>query len=261
MRVHYMSDLHLEFDAMQSLGAAGETLLLAGDITLASCLDPGKTDAKSRKVRQATHRLLEMVRENFDQTFIIGGNHEPYGADIFEAEALCREHLSGDGVRWLENEVVEVGGIAFLFATLWTDMNNRNPVTMMDVGRAMSDFYLIEAAGKRWTTSMAADRFDESFAFIQREVEARPNQSVVVVTHHVPSHQGIHPRFKANRINGGFASSLDAFIANHPNIRHWVFGHTHVVTEFAIGETQLHANCRGYPGENTGFKIDACFEV
>jgi len=263
MRVHYMSDLHLEFAAMPSLPIEGDVLILAGDITLASCLGPEieTKDEKIRGVRAATDHLLDMARANFNQTFIIGGNHEPYGCDIFVAEQLCRKHLSGERVRWLENETVELNGTTFLFSTLWSDMNNRDPEVMMDVGRGVSDFHLISANGVRWTPEKAAERFDRSFEFIARETAARPDQTVVVVTHHAPTYRGLHPRFARSRVSGGFASELDAFIADTPQIRHWVFGHSHIVTEFEIGGTKLHANCRGYPREATGFNVDACFEI
>lgn len=262
MIVHYMSDLHLEFGAMDDLPCEGDVLVLAGDITVARHLDPALCDAYSTRVREATHRLLDMARERFDTTIVIGGNHEPYGADIDESEDLCRKHIGGRSVRWLENEVVEIGNVAFICCALWTDMDRRNPVSMLNIGSALNDFHLIEADGGRFSPDQAADRHDASLEFIRNEVEKSAGQNVVVVTHHAPTRRGLNHDHSGNGLDGAFASDLDDFIHTHPQIRYWVFGHTHVARSFRVGETWLKANCRGYVGqERTEFDADARFAI
>ena len=50
MHVHYMSDLHLEFP-QAAVSPETDVLVLAGDITVARCLDERKTDEQHRQAR------------------------------------------------------------------------------------------------------------------------------------------------------------------------------------------------------------------
>jgi len=262
MIVHYMSDLHLEFGGMDDLPCEGDVLVLAGDITVAKHLNPALTDAHSTRVREATHRLLDVARERFDSTIVIGGNHEPYDSDIQEAERLCRKHISGRGVQWLENEVVEIGNVAFICCTLWTDMDRRNPISILTIGSALNDFHLIKNDGGRFTPDQAADRHDASLEFLRTEVGKRAGQNVVVVTHHAPTRRGLNHDHSGNGLDGAFASDLDDFILASPQIGYWIFGHTHIARSFRVGETWLKANCRGYVGhEKIEFDANANFAI
>ena len=81
MRVHYMSDIHLEFGALEDM-PEGEVLVLAGDITVAACLAPEVEDSRLARVRSATLRFFDVAQKNFDLIIYIGVNHEPYGLDI-----------------------------------------------------------------------------------------------------------------------------------------------------------------------------------
>ena len=65
MRIHYMSDVHLEFGALDKPLPEGDVVVLAGDITLLAALDPAKADptraARSRgdaAVLRGGHREL-----------------------------------------------------------------------------------------------------------------------------------------------------------------------------------------------------------
>ena len=261
MKVHYMSDIHLDFGAMDQL-PSGDVLVLAGDITAAACLSPEFKDSRKQRVRTATLRFFELARKNFDIILYVGGNHEPYGLDIDEGQALIEGHLSGDGVYYLENKAATIDGVTFLGATLWTDMNKGASESERYIGLGLSDFHVISAGGRRFTPRQAIARHEGSLAFLRREIANRSNQKVVVITHHAPSYQGMTPKFRQTPVAPGFASDLEDFIEVHPQISDWVFGHTHIVKTFDIGETTLRTNCRGYVGrEKTGFKIDAHFEV
>lgn len=47
-------------------------------------------------------------------------------------------------------------------------------------------------------------------------------------------------------MNGAYASSLDFFIDDHPQIVLWVHGHTHETFDYEIGNTRIFCNPRGY---------------
>ena len=261
MRVHYMSDIHLEFDVLDQL-PSGEVLILAGDITIAACFSSDRQDPRKQRVRSATLRFFELARKNFDIILYVGGNHEPYGLDIDESQALIENYLAGDGVYYLENKGATIEGITFLGATLWTDMECGEGQSERIIGLGLSDFHVISADGRRFTPRHAIARHQASLDFLKRELATRADQKVVVVTHHAPSYLGMTDRFRRTPVAPGFASNLDDFIIANPQISNWVFGHTHIVKTFQIGETTLRTNCRGYIGrERTGFELDAHFDI
>ena len=261
MKVHYMSDIHLDFGAMDQL-PSGEVLVLAGDITAAACLSPDFKDSRKDRVKSATMRFFELARKNFDIILYVGGNHEPYGLDIDESQSLIESHLAGDGVYYLENKAATVDGVTFLGATLWTDMNKGASASERYVGLGLTDFHVISSEGRRFTPRQAIERHENSLAFLSRELASRADKKVVVVTHHAPSFQGMTERFRRTPVAPGFASDLEDFIVRHPQVSDWIFGHTHIVKTFDVGETTLRTNCRGYVGrEQTGFKLDTYFNV
>jgi predicted phosphohydrolase len=266
MRIHYMSDLHLEFGALDKPLPKGEVIVLAGDITLLATLDPAKTDESARQVRDATLRLFEEAARNFDRVVYLMGNHEHYGFCIDDSEATIRRHLPD--VLLLENGRVDLGDAILCGATLWTDMGGGDPVAELAVQRAMSDFYVIETRERgRVRTLRPADlrpRFAASLDHIGRLADENPARKLVVATHHAPSLLGVAPQQRASRINTAYYTDLHDFIEARPNIAAWIHGHTHVQTEYDIGRCRVRSNARGYMGRERAaesFEPDTWFET
>ena len=85
------------------------------------------------------------------------------------------------------------------------------------------------------------------FGFIRAVVEGNFDQKYVVVGHHAPSRTSTHPRYQHESLmNGGYSSSLDDFIIDHPQIKLWTHGHTHEDFDYMIGSTRIVCNPRGY---------------
>jgi len=84
------------------------------------------------------------------------------------------------------------------------------------------------------------------------ELDATPDsQPVVVVTHHLPSLDLVHPAHRTRGLNSGYATSLDDVISKHgTKIRMWCCGHTHEHCTLKVGGTLLITNPVGYPGES-----------
>jgi hypothetical protein len=200
MRVHYMSDLHLEFSRPVNL-PTGEVLLLAGDITVARCLDPRKTDANSRSIRRAALRFFDQARANFEQVIYLAGNHEHYRGDIGETADIIRTHLASENLAFVENEAISIGNVTFLCATLWTDMDRRDLYTMRDVGLGLNDFTLIASGKGKFLPEHAVDLHEQSLDWLSSELESRQNEKIIVVTHHAPSLQGLHPDYGGNELS------------------------------------------------------------
>lgn len=266
MRIHYMSDLHLEFGALEKPLPRGEVLVLAGDITLLAVLDPAKTDQSARSVREATLQLFEEAQRNFDEVVYLMGNHEHYGFCIDDSVDAIRRHLPG--VTLLEDGHIELGDAILCGATLWTDMGGGDPVAELAIQRSMSDFYIIETRdGDRVRALRPADvrpRFAASIAYIGKLADENPDKKVVVATHHAPSKLGVAPSQRESRINPAYYTDLHAFIEQRPNISAWIHGHTHVQTEYDIGKCRVRSNARGYAGREraaANFEPDRWFEI
>src|SRR5437763_4388443 len=142
MRIHYMSDVHLEFGALEKPLPKGEAVILAGDITLLAAMDPAKTDPSAQRVRESTLLIFEAVQRSFAKVIYLMGNHEHYGFCIDESADAIRHYFPG--VTLLEDGQLVLGDTILCGATLWTDMGGGDPLAEQTVQRAMSDFYVIE---------------------------------------------------------------------------------------------------------------------
>jgi predicted phosphohydrolase len=266
MRIHYMSDLHLEFGALEKPLPKGDVVILAGDITLLAVLDPAKTDASAQRVRKATLEFFEAVQRSFEKVIYLMGNHEHYGFCIDESADAIRHHFPG--VTLLENEHIVLGDTVLCGATLWTDMGGGNPLTDLAVQRGMSDFYVIETRDgdrlRAFRPSDARALYSASRAYIQGLADEHRDKKLVVATHHAPSILGVAPSQRTSKINPAYFTDLTAFIEDRPNIGVWIHGHTHVQTEYAIGQCRVLSNARGYAGREQAaarFEPDRWFEI
>ena len=266
MRIHYMSDVHLEFGALQTRLPKGEVVILAGDITLLAAMDPAKTDASARAVRKNTQQFFDAVQTNFERVVYLMGNHEHYGFCIDESADAIRHHFPG--VTLLEDAHVALDDAILCGATLWTDMGGGDPLIEQTVQRGMSDFYVIEKRDgdrtRAFRPSDARALFVASLSHIEEVADANPDKTLVVATHHAPSKLGVAPSQRTSKINAAYFTDLTAFIEDRPNIGVWIHGHTHVQTEYAIGRCRVLSNARGYTGREPAaarFDPDRWFEI
>lgn len=248
-RFYYMSDLHLEFGMGKPMMIEGENLILAGDITVLRCLNPFMTDAGNTKIRDRTHVFFDQMLKNFKNVFYLTGNHESYNFNIdLEAEYIAK-YLPGvihvnNSSHIVDDETVLMGG------TLWTDMNKGNSTTMWYVEQGMNDFRIIyKGENKTWTAEDARQKHLQTMEFLTNELKLYKDKKVIVATHHVPSARLVNPNHvRSIELNHGYYTNLEDFILDHPQISHWIAGHTHVQGFFDIGGTKLVSNAKGYEG-------------
>ena len=99
----------------------------------------------------------------------------------------------------------------------------------------------------RFCPEDAVEDHKKMLEFIQSVIEGRDNEKFVVCGHHAPSRRSTHPRYAHDTLmNGGYSSSLDEYIMDHPQIKLWTHGHTHEDFDYIIGETRIVCNPRGY---------------
>ena len=260
MKLAVASDLHLEFQDIDLYNEEGASvLILAGDILVAEDLHqhpdiPTNIDLGSRQLSAKRFRdFLQRCSERFPHIIYVAGNHEFYhGKWVRTIQTLRDECAKFPNVYFLERDTKVIDDVTFIGATLWTDCNKHDPLTLHALGGMMNDFKVIVNDHRGYTKLRPAhtvERHTETLGYIKNVLSNHKEQKVVVVGHHSPSHQSIHEMYaKDTLMNGGYHSSLDEFILDHPQVALWIHGHTHMPFDYLIGDTRIYCNPRGYHG-------------
>jgi hypothetical protein len=198
----------------------------------------------------------------------VAGNHEFYHGKFHRGlDTLHNECARFSNVYFLENETKVIDEVTFIGCTLWTDMNQGNPLTLHSVRDMMNDYHQIVNDSLGYTKLRPAhtlERHRKSLQYIKQVVQEKRDSKFVVVGHHAPSKISIHPRYKDDYlINGAYASDLSEFILDHPQIKLWTCGHIHYAHQYYIGDTLIACNPRGYEGyeADTGWDPDKIIEI
>lgn len=241
MRLHVLSDLHLEMGAgtpaevlaargLQIPDAEADVVVLAGDI--ANGADGVRWAARRWPDRPVVYVL---------------GNHEHYGGRVDATLAACRDAARGTRVHVLENDVVTIAGVDILGATLWTDFRlaGMPRASAAIVADWMPDFRVIRnrrdhALEPRDT--VACHR--RTRLWLRRHLAAS-QRPCVVVTHHAP-----HPRSDhfGNPASAAFVSDLRRLLMDMGPVL-WIHGHTHGRDDYRYGPTRVLSNQAGYADE------------
>lgn len=251
MKLQIASDLHLEFASVTIKNAGADVLVLAGDILCAKYID-GKSPDSDSKQYQRYHEFFSQISGEFDNVVWVAGNHEFYGHKWQKALNVLDEFASRySGVHFLEDRSIELNGVVFVGATVWTDMNKGDPLTLHTVRDYMNDYKAIvdDTKGhtklKPYTTAL---RHRQSLEYLRKELELRAGNPCVVITHHAPSFKSVPLQYvEQQTVNGAYASDLSEFILDHkPQL--WIHGHMHEPVDYQIGKTRVVSNPRGYLG-------------
>ena len=102
MKLHIVSDLHTEFADFTPPDTDADVVVLAGDVGVGTA-----------GVEWAARRFRAIP------VLYVPGNHEYYDHDLRNVDDL--RAAAPDHIHVLDKEVLELGGVRFLGATLWTD--------------------------------------------------------------------------------------------------------------------------------------------
>lgn len=286
MKVAVASDLHLEFGPLDLQNDENaDVLVLAGDICVARDLKQRDIYGVMESTRSSKlHDFFQNVSEKFKHVVYVAGNHEHYDGDFATTYTKLKTNLAHlTNLHVLDRECFTLDDVTFVGGTMWTDMNNRDPLTMFHIKSMMNDFRGIDNSNRVLTRKVPLYKKGEDGQYLKDEkgcyiqegmkhketpaifspedaveefekftqylasVTAGLDKKFVVVTHHTPSHQSVAPYYKADQLmNGGYHSNLDEFIMDKPNLKLWVHGHTHEDFDYLIGETRVVCNPRGY---------------
>jgi Calcineurin-like phosphoesterase len=244
MKIAVMSDLHLELDARRS-----EETVRPQDAGTAFEFShkPPQPNADLLIVAGDVHTGalgIDWVLRHFSMpAIVIGGNHEPFGHELFRIIQVNREKASTTNgrVTFLERGTWETGRpagkkVRVIGATLWTDFRlYGTPSLSMQLAQdQLDDFKLIKIErGYKLRPLQPADTarlHAASLAFLRKELSRQFDGKTIVVTHHAPSPRSVAPRFQNNPLNPPFASNLEALIERYePTL--WIHGHIYASGE------------------------------
>lgn len=291
MKIAVCSDLHLEF-APVTLENPGDVkvLILSGDILVENDLqiyDRRQIESGFMSRRSIMwHTFFEEVCAAFPYVIYVAGNHEHYHGDFkYTLTELKKKLAHHKNLYVLDKEVLHIDDVCFVGSTLWTDMNNEDPLTLYHIGSMMNDFRVVKNSNRevfrtvplykkkedgtgyelgpdgfmiqvgtkkkaepsKFSPEDAVEENKKCFEYIKHVVSE--NDKVVVIGHHTPSKQSCHPRYAHDEtMNGGYHNSYEEYIMDHPQIVLWTHGHTHERYDYMIGETRIVCNPRGYKG-------------
>lgn len=249
--IRQISDIHLEC-APYTLEATDKdsqtVIVLVGDIAI----------AKSTKYID----FLIKASAQFMDVVVVAGNHEYWGSSIIRTPQRIRESIKTHNltnVHYLENDSVVIDGVAFVGGTGWT--SNTNSLTMFDTQLGMNDFKKIRHGTLRspWSRKLTVEDTNtlhtEFVDFIKTEVpkQQESGNRVIVVSHHAPTYQSIHPKFASSKLNNAYYTNLEWLMIDL-QIKNWMHGHVHNLVDTMIDCCRVTCVPRGYiTVETTGF--------
>lgn len=248
MKLHVLSDLHIEFEDFRPPAVDADLVILAGDI-------------------HVKDRGLAWARAVFPDrpVLYVLGNHEYYGKAYPKHLDDLKDKARGTPIRVLENESFEMGDVRFLGCTLWTDYQlfGDPRIAGYEATQKMTDYRKIRVSPsfRKLRSVDTAGVHARSLGWLKRELEKEDGYQKVVITHHAPSLRSLSEPDKEDLLSAAYASNLDGFIEGS-DIRLWIHGHVHRQSDYVIGHTRIVCNPRGYPTEpNPAFVADFTVDV
>lgn len=263
MKVQILSDLHLDINRNHpfSLVDTDTFTIIAGDISghPNESINWIKNNVKNGVFVEGNHigynnmkRSIQYIQTQLEKEFPIDANvsylydnYKVIGDYVFVGGILFTDYkLYGEGMYFYNKQVAVMSLNDFRY-------NRFN--SLYDRPTDEQDGYLKTT---KVTPSNYESMFIKTFNAIKNACEMFPDKKIVVVTHHAPSAHSIDIIYETDKANGSYASNLENFILDHPNIKLWCHGHIHSSSDYMIGDCRVICNPRGYENyrENRNFE-------
>lgn len=248
MKIQVLSDLHQEFGFSDISFNGTDLVIFAGDTNLGTKgIEWIKTKIKSIPV------------------IYILGNHEYYKGSYPKTLHKIISAAEGTNIHVLENKALELNGITFHGATLWTNFELfGNPRINGSICQEKMNDYKAIRRDPSYSKLRSIDTYNlhqASIRWLANSLDASSTETNIVITHHAPSIRSIPEAYKSDTISSAYASNLEDFVLKYqPN--YWIHGHIHQPCKYLIGETTVLCNPYGYINDtDEGFNPELFIEV
>lgn len=228
LTLHLASDLHLDHwwrKYQTPTLPGGEVLVLAGDIFQASY-------CKTTSEYWPAYEHFFTQTDKYDLVLLVLGNHDYWGGDLYTTAAKVKNIIPKNMVL-LDNQIYTLHNHKIWGGTLWTQVDPEH----YTYHSWMNDY--------RYTTSnyrrMRPD--DTNLVHHQHLKGILDHQPTVVISHHAPYPQSVHPQYHNHPCNPYYHSNLTYY----PQL--WLHGHVHHSLDYYHHNTRVVCNPLGYPTE------------
>lgn len=229
MKLHILSDLHLEHAPFTLPKTDADVVILAGDI-----------DVGSQGVFWAS--------KQFDVPVVyVPGNHEYWGfpRSMEETNQSMKVVAERAGIHLLDNSVWDAGEVRFIGTTLWTDLQrepvNGKAIKILEVDQSK----ILMKKGGLLSTEEVQAIYERNVEWLEGQLAMPYSGKTIIVTHHAPSMKSQHQQYADSELAAAFISNLEYLMGD--NVDLWIHGHTHNNFDYKVNDTRVICNPRGYP--------------
>ncbi|KAH9946333.1 uncharacterized protein BXZ73DRAFT_95833 [Epithele typhae] len=272
MRFQLLSDLHMEVERPPTALQSNEdsyTYTFPADETadaLALVGDVGTTNDE---------RMFGWIRtqlQRFNLVFFLPGNHEYHHSSIDESRervarfaAECAAARQAEGSHLGRFVLLDRGRhdvsptLSVLGCTLWAQLEPaQHDAVFQGVrdfthirGFTLDTFHALHAQDLAW--------LEASIAQIARE---EPQRTIVVMTHHAPTHVGTsNPAYAGSPKSSAFSTELVGGPCWVSQVKVWMYGHTHWNCDAVREGVRVVSNQRGYKDGAPGYDPAKVIEI
>jgi len=239
-RYAVISDIHLEYRSKENVasvlnylsGQEGDGIFVAGDVC----------PIVQTELFEDFFRALY----GFTEVFYVPGNHEYYGTSLSEGEVLIKNSLSKfsnvkaylSDSNYLLNYYAIGSSFDLLATTLWYNPDNPDVYLLQS---NLNDFKYISNTIQDFTqlSNDILSRIDREYL----------NAPYVLLTHHLPYTQCLHPNYRNDRLNCYFVNDLSKVLSQYPLIV--IHGHTHLgKSHYKINNSHSYVICNPQPDKD-----------
>jgi len=246
LQIQYVSDLHIEewpegTPFLTFVTPVAPILVIAGDIC--SVWNP------------LYKQFLAWTSRNWFCVIFTAGNHEYHNNDdskhsIHEADIfmhrLTEEYPNLHYLNYGHSYTIPGTNLRFVGATLWA---NVDPAIHEYVTNEIKkkDFRRIYAQNAAFTPAEMTLHHTFHTRFLEQALTPRAKETLIVITHYLPTFELLEPEYKDDIIRTCYASADDFLFT--PNITAWICGHGHRATSYKSPTCTVYMNARGYNKE------------
>lgn len=191
------------------------------------------------------------------------GNHDYWLGENMEYWDNYYNSINNDNIQILDNKTVVIDDTVLIFSTLWSDFDNKNPISMIAAESASNDFRKIRIGDRKINSTDLYLLYLKSREFITKELEKNSGKKCVVITHFPPSIL-CNVSFSITPLSYYFVGNMEDVIKKYKPVL-WLSGHMHNFFDNYIHDTRVvinpAGNIKNNIPQNKDFQYDLVLDI